>query len=57
MKVTDDNATLIQLRTSHPEKLKTVGFMFEPKLIPSSSTGANDQLFMLSRVSSQTSSM
>lgn len=57
MKVTDENATLIQVSTSHPEKLKTVGFMLEPNLIPSSSTGADDPLFMLSHAASRTSSI
>lgn len=57
MKVTDENATLIQVSTSHPEKLETVGFMLEPNPIPSSSTGADDPLFMLSHAASRTSSM
>jgi hypothetical protein len=56
MKVTDENATLIQVGASHPEKLETVGFMLEPNSIPSSSTGADDPLFMLSHAASRTSS-
>lgn len=57
MKVTDENASLIQEgTTSHPEKLETVGFMLEPNSIPSSSTGADDPLFMLSHAASRTSS-
>lgn len=52
-KVPDEDATLVQLGMSRPERLESLGFMLEPNQVPDSLMGTEDSLLVLSCMSSQ----